>query len=72
LDAKSRSLSEENERLRQSLAQSEQQIADQTGEMALQIKTYKNKLTEMLDQLEGKNSEITNTEQMLRAKEEAL
>ena len=72
LDAKSRSLADENERLRQSLAQSEQQLADQTGEMAQQIKTYKIKLNEMLDQLEGKNSEIANTEQMLKSKEEAL
>ena len=40
--------------------------------MAQQIKTYKMKLTEMLDQLEGKNSEIANTEQMLKSKEEAL
>ena len=47
-------------------------MADQTGEMAQQIKTYKVKLTEMLDQLEGKNSEIANTEQMLKSKEEAL
>lgn len=62
LDARSKSLQEDNERLRQNLAQAEQQLADQTGEMAQQIKTYKNKLTEMLDQLEGKNSEIANTE----------
>ena len=47
-------------------------MADQTGEMAQQIKTYKIKLNEMLDQLEGKNSEIANTEQMLKTKEEAL
>ena len=62
----------ENQRLRDSLAQSEKQLADQVGEMAEQIKTYKVKLTEMLDVLEGKDSQLTSTETMLKTKEEVL
>ena len=72
LDAKSRQLAEENQRLRDSLAASERQLANQTGEMAQQIKTYRIKLNDMLDQLEGKESMISNTESLLKSKEEAL
>ena len=72
LDAKTRALSEENERLRQSLAQSEKQLTDQTGEMADQIRTYKVKLNEMLDQLEGKESQLQSKENMLKNKEDEL
>ena len=40
--------------------------------MAQQIKTYKIKLTEMLDQLEGKDSQIQTTESLLKTREQAL
>ena len=56
MDARSRALSEEIARLKGSVAASERQLANTTSDMAQQIKTYKVKLNEMLDQLEGKNS----------------